>query len=218
MTKRCAAASVAVLLLLVGGVACRTGSSSSTSTTVGSTLPPFDPAQRLPPNDVGALRRLYDPVLATMGLRMTRAQLVDATDGRYQPSNDGTHLALYVEPTGDYTTDEYATGFWQLTSLMTPDVFNRWPELVSYDICTEPLPSVDDRPEPFPVTQVNLSRVAASQIDWEDGSLVDLLAASRTLPDVKVVFNRDVRASESYRAADDAAKARVVGATTSTLG
>jgi hypothetical protein len=179
-------------------------------------LPPYDAAQQLPPNDVGSLRRLYDPALARLGVRLTRGALIDTSDNRYTPSNDGRHLALYVEPIGAYSNDQYVTGFWEISALVTPDVFGRWPLLESYDICQEPLPAVDDKPEPFPLTQINLTREAASEIDWENGDLVDLLVLSRTNDDVKVVVNRDIRATAGYQAAEQAARAEA--ATTSTTG
>jgi hypothetical protein len=157
---------------------------------------------------VGSLRRLYDPVLEPMGLRLTRGALIDTSNDQYTPSNDGTHLALYVEPTGDYTDAQYLDGFWTVTALITPDVFARWSGLESYDICQEPLPSVDDKPEPFPITQINLTRDAAATVDWENGDLVDLLVVSRTNPDVKVVVNRELRQSTPYMAADAAARTK----------
>jgi hypothetical protein len=172
-------------------------------------LPPYDASQQLPPNDVAALRRLYDPVLEPLGVRLTRGALIDTTDNRYQPSNDGRHLALYVEPVGEYSNEQYVDGFWTISALVTPDVFARWPQLESYDICQEPLPSVDDDPEPFPLTQINLTREAAAQVDWQDGDLVDLLVLSRTNDDAKVIVNREIRATPTYQAAEQAARAEV---------
>ena len=131
---------------------------------------------------MGSLRELYDPALAKLGVRMTRAELIDITNSRYEPSNDGRHLAMYVEPIADYSNEQYVNGFWTVSALITPDVFARWPELESYDICQEPLPALDDSPEPFPVTQINITRAAAATIDWQDGDLVDLLTASRPIP------------------------------------
>jgi hypothetical protein len=182
--------------------------SPTTSPDPANGLPAFDAEQQLPPNDVGSLRRLYDPVLEPMGLRLTRGALIDTSNDQYTPSNDGTHLALYVEPTGDYTDAQYLDGFWTVTALITPDVFARWSGLESYDICQEPLPSVDDRPEPFPVTQVNITRDAAETVDWANGDLVDLLAVARTDPDTQIVVNREIRKNPAYEAADAAAKAR----------
>jgi hypothetical protein len=177
-------------------------------------LPPADPAQQLPPNDVVALRALYNPVLEPMGLTLTRGELIDLSNDGYEPSDTGTHLALYVEPTGPYTDAQYVEGFWDVASLVTPDVFARWSGLVSYDICQEPLPADDDRATPFPVTQVNLTRAAAETIDWENGSLADLIVASRENRDIKIVVNRDLRSTPEYQAVLDEAGDAASTATT----
>jgi hypothetical protein len=211
-----ALAAAGVLVLSSCGSDSSSGEASPVSTEPAAEgLPPFDDAQQLPPNDLGALRRLYDPVLEPLGVRLTRGALIDTSDNRYVPSNDGRHLALYVEPIGEYSKDDYVNGFWNISALVTPDVFARWPQLASYDICQEPLPAVDDKPEPFPLTQINLTREAAEQIDWENGDLVDLLVSSRTNDDVKVIVNREIRATPTYQAADQAARAEV-GAPTGT--
>lgn len=218
--RRIAAGALVAPLLVLGACGADDSADSAATTTVAaataSGLPAFDAEQRLPPNDVGSLRDLYDPVLADFGVRLTRGALVDTSDGRYVPSNDGRHLALYVEPLGDYSTDQYVAGFWTISALMTPDVFARWPELESYDICQEPRPGEDDDPEPFPITQVNVTREAAAQIDWADGDLVDLLVASRTKPDVKVIVTRELRQHPGYAAADAAARTKAGGSATTT--
>lgn len=214
LRARRALAAVTVASALLGvtvGCSSDAGDPQATATTrpaPANGLPAFDPEQQLPPNDIGSLRHLYDPVLEPMGLRLTRGALVDTSNDQYTPSNDGTHLALYVEPTGDYSDEQYVTGFWDVTALITPDVFARWPGLQSYDICQEPLPSVDDRPEPFPVTQVNITRQAADTVDWAGGDLVDLLVVARTDPDTQVVVSRTIRQHPAYQAADAAAKTK----------
>lgn len=208
MIRRASLRALAVAVALLIPAACgadATPTSAPTTANAVSTaaalLPPADRSQTLPPNDLAALRRLYDPALATMGLRLTRGQLIDLSKGSYTPSSTGTHLALYVEPIGEYTDDQYAQALWDLAALVTPDVFARWADLRSYDICQEPLPSVDDDPEPFPVTQVNITREAAATIDWENGSLGDLVRAARSNKDVKLVVSRAVRLSAAYKAA-----------------
>jgi hypothetical protein len=211
--RRRIAAVAALGALTLATAACGSDSGSSqapptTSPVPSNGLPAFDAEQQLPPNDIGSLRRLYDPALEPMGLRLTRGALIDTSNDQYTPSNDGTHLALYVEPTGDYTDAQYLDGFWTVTALITPDVFGRWPGLESYDICQEPLPSVDDRPEPFPVTQVNITRGAAATVDWANGDLVDLLMVARTDPDTQIVVNREIRKNPAYEAADAAAKTK----------
>lgn len=211
-SRRTVGVLVVAAALLLAACGSDSGSSSATPQTTLPTpaegLPAFDPQQQLPPNDVGSLRALYDPALAKLGVRLTRAELIDVTDSRYEPSNEGRHLALYVEPVADYSDDQYVNGFWTVSALMTPDVFARWPQLESYDLCQEPLPAVDNSPEPFPVTQINISRAAADTIDWKDGDLVDLLTVSRTNPDLRIVVNRAIRQNPAYAAADAAAKTK----------
>jgi hypothetical protein len=211
-SRRAVAAVAATGALIIAGCGSDTSSTSdavsTTTAAVANGLPAYDAEQQLPPNDIGSLRRLYDPVLEPLGVRLTRGALIDISNDQYVPSNDGRHLALYVEPIGDYTTEQYVEGFWSISALVTPDVFARWPQLESYDICQEPLPSVDDDPEPFPITQINLTREAAATVDWEGGDLVDLLLVSRTNPDVKVVVNRELRQSAPYMAADAAARTK----------
>jgi hypothetical protein len=171
-------------------------------------LPAVAEDQTLPPQDLTSIRAVYDEALATMGLRLTRAALIDLTGGRYEPSPDGRHLALYVEPIEPgYTAQQYADRFWTLSALVTPDVFERWPEIESYDICQEPLPEVDDSPEPPPVTQINITRAAAQEVDWVDGDLVELLVAGRSDEDVRLYANRMVRDVPSFVAATEAARA-----------
>jgi hypothetical protein len=174
---------------------------SSATTVSDEVLPAFDPAQELPPNDVGSLRRLYDPVLAPLGLRLTRGALIDLAGGGYEPSNTGTHLALYAEPIApDYSPTQYLESFWDVSATITPDVFARWSALESYDICLEPVDAVDDRDEPFPVTQVNITREAAAAIDWANAELVDLITAGRVEADVRVIISRDLRNSPEFQA------------------
>ncbi len=218
LARRAAAIAVTVVAATVLA-ACGSSSTSSTSTSrpaPAEGLPAYDDEQRLPPNDVGSLRALYDPVLEPLGVRLTRGALIDISNEQYVRSNEGRHLALYVEPISDYSNDQYVAGFWNVTALITPDVFARWPDLESYDICQEPLPSVDDGPEPFPITQINLTREAAATIDWANGDLVDLLVAARSNEDVRVVVNREVRESPTYAAADGAARTKAASATSTT--
>lgn len=171
---RSAAAGAVVLAAALG--AC--GSDPGGAGTDGDATLDASDVRPLPPNDPTTLAQIYDPLLEPMGLRITRGALVDRADGGYEVTDDGTHLALYVEPTGEYTDDDYLAGVWDVAALLTPDVFARFTDLVSYDVCQEPHPNEDDRPEPPPVSQLDITRDAAGQIDWADGSLPDLVAAS----------------------------------------
>jgi hypothetical protein len=216
-TRLGALALVATVALAPAGLAgCADDGTSSTPTTVGAgaaganeALPPIDEAQALPPIDVTTMRRFYEPLLAPMGLELTRVALIDRSDGGYDPSPSGTHLALYVEPTRPFTDDEFVANLWDLTAAVTPDVFARWSGVESYDICQEPNPGEDDRPEPFPVTQIDLTRQAAAQVDWGAGDLTDLLVASRTVPDFLVRVKRTLRENPTYVAAAEAADAEI---------
>ncbi|HUF85625.1 MAG TPA: hypothetical protein VMQ81_13660, partial [Acidimicrobiia bacterium] len=65
-----------------------------------------DEERSLPPNDFEQLADIFDPKLEPLGLKLTRGALIDTAEGRYRPSDTGRHLAVYVEPTGEYTPAE----------------------------------------------------------------------------------------------------------------
>jgi len=224
MNARLAGTAVTLTVaLIVGSAACGEDPGAGGSPTpdgpaaAESGLPPIDPAQTLPPNDLASLRRLYDPVLAPLELTLTRGALIDRSDGGYEPSNTGTHLALYVEPTRTFTPAEFTERLWSLSALVTPDAFARWSGLESYDICQEPNPGEDDRPEPFPVTQLDITRDAAARIDWTGGDLTDLLVASRTDAEVIVRTNRTIRSSAEFATAQAAADAEIAASGLTTV-
>ena len=129
----------------------------------------------LPPSARKDLAAVFDPKLRPFGLRVTRAALVDAMNHRDQ---HGTHLAIYVEPTGSYTAQDYVDGTVDVTRVFLPYVFTRWKGLRSFDVCQEPSPAVDDRPEPAPETQVFASRVGSRAIDWSSADLATLVVRS----------------------------------------
>ena len=214
-----ALATVGVLVASACGSDAGTGSVSPVSTEPAADgLPPYDGSQQLPPNDVAALRRLYDPALERLGVRLTRGALIDTSNNRYVPSNEGRHLALYVEPIGAYSNEQYVTGFWEISALITPDVFARWPQLASYDICQEPPNSEDDSAEPFPESQIEVSRAFAESFDWENGTLADLLAADRASDDVRIITSRRVMQDPAYVEARDAARDHTTTSTPTTAG
>lgn len=131
----------------------------------------------LPPNDFDELADIFDPQLEPLGLKLTRGALIDTSNGGYRESDTGRHLAVYVEPTGEYTPAEYAEGILPSAQVFLPLVFERWDELKTFDVCQEPLPGVDDRKEPPPVTQIYVSRAEARGFDWNTVTLPELLAA-----------------------------------------
>lgn len=130
----------------------------------------------LPPAQALALTDRYGDELADHGMALTdRGGLIDRSDG-YDQSEAGTHLALYLEPVGDRDTDAYLDGIVELTELFATDVFERWPELESFDVCQERGDAGED--ESPTLSQVELTRETATAIDWETATLADLLAAA----------------------------------------
>jgi hypothetical protein len=134
--------------------------------------------EHLPPNDFEELVAMFDDELEPLGLQMTRGALVDTTGG-YEESDTGRHLAVYVEPTGEYTTADYTDGIVPSAQVFLPEVFERWDRLETFDVCQEPLPGADDRKEPPPVTQLYVSREEADAIDWETVGLAELVDAAQ---------------------------------------
>jgi len=132
-------------------------------------------AEPYPPNDSAALAEIIDPIVEPYGLRFTYGSLNDTSDGGYEPSDTGNHLALYVEPTGDYSDEDYINGLFTISAAVTPYVFETWEGLTSYDICQEPRPTDDDSAVPPPATQINIERAAAESYDWANGDLESML-------------------------------------------
>ena len=169
MTRRLAAAVLTLVVLAACG---------------GGEAPP---AQRptlaawgdLPPNDVGSVNEIYAEEMAALGVRLVRAALVDTTSGGFVYDPEGTHLALYVEPVGEVTTQDYMDRILPVTEVFASTLFARWTGLESFDVCQEPPPGVDDSETPPPVSQVTLWREEAGGIDWETFDLVDLLTLAR---------------------------------------
>lgn len=144
----------------------------------------------LPPAAALDLEDLYSDALAELGLRLTnRGGLIDRSDGGYESSPTGTHLALYVEPIGERTPAEYVDGIASV-AVVFGDVFERWSGLESYDVCQEPVedasPSENDPPydesEPLPVTQIEMTRAQAAAFDWSSVTVADLVQAWRADP------------------------------------
>jgi hypothetical protein len=129
----------------------------------------------LPPSARKDLVAIFTPKVRALGLRVTRAALVDTANHR---DAHGTHLAIYVEPTGDYTAQDYVDGVVDVTRAFLPYVFTRWKGLRSFDVCQEPGPAVDARREPAPETQVFASRAGSRTIDWSTADLATLVARS----------------------------------------
>ena len=186
MRPRALTVAALAVVLALGAPACGdddtadpTATTAAADATTTSALSPED----LPPAGALELESLYGPQLAAMGLRLTdRGGLIDRTGGGYEPSATGRHLALYVEPVGDRSVDEYVEGI-RTVAVLLSDAFERWPGLESYDVCQEP---VDDgtpsESEPLPVTQIELTREEAAAFDWDTVTVVDLVRSSRADP------------------------------------
>lgn len=186
--------SVAVVLIAAVAAACSSGSGGGDSD-----------AHALPPNDKAAIERVFSPTLKRLGVRLTRGALVDLKTGK--PSANGTHLAVYVEPTGDYSAEDYARGTVPTLRAFIPTVFERWGGLTSFDLCQEPLPAADARPEPPPVTKVDVTKAASRKVRWDDLDLARLLRDARRLGSraLSVYAKPEVRQTGFYQ--DAAVKA-----------
>jgi hypothetical protein len=158
-------------------------------------------SRRLPPNDKAAIEKVFRSELDRLGLRLTRGALVDLESGR--PTSKGTHLAVYVEPVGPYSADEYAGSIVSVTKVFAPRAFDTWRGLVSFDVCQEPLPSVDTRPEPPPKTKVDMTRNASDKVDWDNLDLQQLLVDEKRLGkrELSVYADTEVRRTTMYQGA-----------------
>ncbi len=152
------AAALALAVLAVG--ACSGGIST-----------PTEPAL-LPPHERDDLAALFDPMVESLGYQVTRASLIDRST--YQVDADGGHLAIYVAPTADVSSDQFAMDFPLLTSVFLPFVFDQWPELDSFDLCQEPFNSTDDTPPSL--TVIDLTRDAAAAVAWGELGLTEIIA------------------------------------------
>ena len=160
----------------------------------------------LPPTDLAALHDELDPVFEPLGLRLTRGGLQRAAGDT--AGGPRRHLALYVEPiTGEYAPAAYLGSLVTSTQAVLPLVFDRWPGLLSMDICQEPRPGVDDRDAPPPVTTVTVLHKHSDAIAWEALDLPALLIADdERLVDVYV--QPAIEAEPEYAAARQTADAR----------
>jgi len=81
-----------------------------------------------------------------------------------------------------------------------PAAFERWGGLTSFDLCQEPLPATDARPEPPPITKVDLTKAASRKVRWEGLNLTRLLRDAKRLgPRALSVYAKpDVRQTGFY--------------------
>jgi hypothetical protein len=190
-----------VLGMVVGLLvaACSGGSGRSTATTAG---------EALPPPHFPELAAIFDPVVAPLGVRVTRAALVSTSTRR--PSPTGRHLAIYVEPVEPgWSYARYADTIVPLTDVLGTSLFDRYSEVESFDVCQEPPPGVDDRREPDTVATVDLTRETWEAIDWDTADLETLLAASLGgQGGLRMVASEALQAEPAYQNARAAAEAR----------
>ncbi len=137
---------------------------------------PADPASlTYPAGDDASLEAFLNPLVEEFGVRFQRGSLVNRGDEVYEASATGTHLALYVEPLEPFTDDQFVVNTWAIAARVTPVVFNSYSGVMSYDICQVPYTDQPREGTPPPVTQVDIDRQTAAEIDWANGSLADLL-------------------------------------------
>jgi hypothetical protein len=177
-----------VLAVAATAAACSGGSSGND-----------EAAGTLPPNKKAVIEKVFASRLDRLGLRLTRGAIVDLKTGK--PSAKGTHLAVYVEPNGPYTADDYARRVVAVTRVFAPRSFDMWRGLQSFDVCQEPLPEVDARPEPPPKTKVTMTRDAARKLRWKGLDLSTLLTDAKRLGarQLSVYAASDVRSTARYQ-------------------
>ena len=156
---------------------------------------PTTPIERapLPPSSFDELREIFAPRFEAVGMRLTRASLVEL-DG-------GPHLQLYIEPPGELSTEDYVDNIVPTTAAVAPFVFEAFADLASFDLCQEPPPGVDDSVAPEQVTVVALTRQQAAQLEWPDPELSELIAAVAGESFGEVRGNAAVEASAAFREA-----------------
>ncbi len=133
------------------------------------------------PGSKAAIEKEFSPAVERLGLRITRAGLArQLGSGDYDPA--GRHLAVYVEPVGPVAADVYVANLVPVAQAFLPEVFERFPQLESFDVCQEPPPGVDDRAEPRTWTQVLTTRQQASTVDYGRLDLGGLLSAAYLPP------------------------------------
>jgi hypothetical protein len=150
-----------------------------------------------PPNNIDELAEIFNPLVEQFGVRFTRGALVDTADD-YNESDTGDHLALYVEPIGDYTDDDYIDGIYDITAVVTPLVYETWSGVNTYDICQEPRPEDDSSAVPPPLTQIFVDREQSGGYDWTTGDLDSMMSYSWGQPEFVVVVAPPLNATPRW--------------------
>ena len=175
---------VALIAMAIAAAACGGG-------TAVTTLP-----ATLPPHERTDLAELFDPLVAPLGYHVTRAALIDRSTYAVDPS--GGHLAIYLAPDTDIPLDTFASDFLGLVQVFLPLVFERWPELHSFDVCQEPFNSQAETPPSL--TIIDLTRDTAAQIDWATLDLATLIGLNER-EGVSVWARMEVRDTATWSAA-----------------
>ncbi len=201
MVPRHACSLLTTLCLIAAfGTAC-SDAGPRTARTPASTVVETPRPGTKPPVEAADLVQTYRDDLAALGLVLTdRGGLIDRSNGGYEKSPRGDHLALYLEPSGDVSDADYVDGIVSATRVFVPDVFERWSGLASMDVCQEPLGELQQLRDPPPVTQIEVTRAQAGDIDWGSvtvGALVEGAEAGR----LRLVVSDELRSSEAYRSA-----------------
>ncbi len=151
-----------------------------------------DDHEGLPPDDDEGLAEIFQPFFDPLGLEFTY--------GGIQDVRGGEHLALYVEPTGPATDEQYLERMLSTSATIIPFLFAEYPRIDSFDICQEPVPTGPDDPEhPEPRTVVFLTREqAASVADWSTATLADVIRAARVGRDGEVKVDAAIARLPAY--------------------
>jgi hypothetical protein len=173
--------------LVVTAMAAAACGGATTATTLPATLPPHERTD---------LAEMFDPLVAPLGYHLTRAALIDRSTYAVDPS--GGHLAIYLAPNADIALDTFASDFLGLVQVFLPVVFERWPELHSFDVCQEPFNSEAETPPSL--TIIDLTRETAALIDWAALDLAALIGLNER-EGVSVWARMEVRDTATWSAA-----------------
>lgn len=160
-------------------------------------------AAHLPPHTLQGLAPILDPLVEPLGFRITRGSLISLTT--YNPTPDGTHLALYVVPLEDAGPDQYAERIVPLAAALLPFVFEAWPGLESFDVCQEPF-GWEAPGTPPSLTILDLDRYPAEQIDWTTVDLPGLIRASSDSSAITLTASEEIRDGAVWQAAEESAR------------
>jgi len=137
--------------------------------------------RELPPGSRADIEKEFSSAVAKLGLHITRAGLASQLGSRdYDPA--GRHLAVYVESDGPVGADVYVANLVPVAQIFLPEVFERFPQIDSFDVCQEPPPGVDDRAEPRSWTQVLVTRRQVPAVDYDRLDLAQLVSAAYLPP------------------------------------